>query len=180
MRSGPALRICPRPASSPLHPRARRKPTTRQMAQLAELLSLHPNDEPTALDHLIGSLQVIRGLVEDWGDRMLASGDAKRWQTAIIAVLASRAPFADLLSVLTRLLDDNLRRFRRFRMEAHAAGWRPSETVNEARRPCTGEYQRAFLAIEAPETAALMQGYLGDEHFGVLAAKYCPSNGGPK
>ena len=56
-------------------------------------------------------------------------------------------------------------------MEAHAAGWRPSEAVNEARRPCTGEYRRAFLAIEAPETAALMQGYLGDEHFGMLAAE---------
>jgi hypothetical protein len=143
-----------------------------EMAELAELLWRHPNHEPTgARPFDQGSLQVIRSLVEDWGNRMLASGDAKRWQTASIAVLASRAPSADLLPILKRLLDDNLRRFRRFRAEAHAAGWRPSEAVNEARRPCTGEYRRAFLAIEAPETAAMMQKYLGDEHFGVFAAE---------
>src|SRR3546814_19209684 len=33
------------------------------------------------------------------------------------------------------------------------------------------EYQRAFLAINAPETAALMHEYLTDEHFGELAAR---------
>jgi hypothetical protein len=55
--------------------------------------------------------------------------------------------------------------------EAHAAGWRQGEAVNEARQPWTGEYQRAFLAIHAPETAAMMQEYLADEHFGALAAQ---------
>src|SRR3546814_4195175 len=33
------------------------------------------------------------------------------------------------------------------------------------------EYQRAFLAINAPETAALLREYLTDEHFGELAAR---------
>jgi hypothetical protein len=33
------------------------------------------------------------------------------------------------------------------------------------------EYQRAFLAINAPETAALMREYLTDEHFGELATR---------
>ncbi|MCA6116632.1 hypothetical protein J6524_17255 [Bradyrhizobium sp. WSM 1738] len=72
---------------------------------------------------------------------------------------------------MKRLLDDNLRRYRAFREEAKAAGWRQGEASNEAHQPMTHEYQRAFLAIKAPETAAMMQEYLQDEHFGELAAQ---------
>jgi hypothetical protein len=102
---------------------------------------------------------------------MLSSGDAKRRETASIATLASRAPSESLLPILRRLLDDNLRRYRSFREQAKAAGWRKGEAVNEAQQPMTGEYQRAFLAIKAPETTAVMYEYLADEHFGVLAAQ---------
>ena len=51
-----------------------------------------------------------------------------------------------------------------------ANGWRQGPAVNEARTPHTHEYQWAFLAIKAPETATLMESYLTDEHFGQLAA----------
>ena len=102
---------------------------------------------------------------------MLASGDAKRWQTASIVTLASRAPSVNLLPILKRLLDDNLRRYRAFRKEAQAARWRPSEAVNEARRSYTWEYQRTLVAIHPPETAAMMLEYLADEHFGSVAAQ---------
>ena len=143
-----------------------------QRAALAELLWRHPRGEtdrgrPFDAD----SLAVIQSLVEDWGCRMLASGDAKRRQTASIAMLASRAPSVKLLPILKQLLDDNMQRYRAFRAQAQAASWRSGEAVNEARRPDTGEYQRAFLAIQTPETAAIMRGYLADEHFGVLAAQ---------
>jgi hypothetical protein len=73
--------------------------------------------------------------------------------------------------MLKRLLDDNLQRYRDFRKEAEAAGWQQGEAVNEARMPMTHEYQRAFLALKTPETAAMMQEYLTDEHFGELAAQ---------
>ena len=111
-------------------------------------------------------------MAQDWGERMLASGDvAKRWQVASIAKSISHAPSVALLPLLKKLLDDNLRRFRAFREEAKVKGWRHGEAaVNEAQRPHTHEYQRAFLAIKAPETAALMRDYLADEHFGELAA----------
>ncbi len=143
-----------------------------QMARLAQLLSRHPYDEADrGRPFDAASLEAIQGLVEDWGGRMLSSGDAKRWETASIATLASRAPSVSLLPVLRRLLDDNLRRYRGLRAEAQAAGWRPGEAVNEARQPMTHEYQRAFLAIKTPETAAMMKGYLADEHFGALAAQ---------
>jgi hypothetical protein len=143
-----------------------------KIARLADLLSRHPNgDSDRGRPFDTDSLLAIQGLAEDWGNRMLASGDAKRSQTASIAILASHAASVGLLPLLKRLLDDNLRRYRAFREEAQAAGWRHGEALNEARTPHTHEYQRAFLAINAPETAALMREYLADEHFGELAAQ---------
>lgn len=143
-----------------------------QMACLADLLSRHPNGET---DHGrpfdSASLVAIQGLFEVWGNRMLASGDAKRSQTASIVALASHAPSVSLLPTLKRLLDDNLRRYRAFREEAKATGWRQSQARDEAMHPYTGEYQRAFLAIKSTATAAMMQEYLTDEHFGPIAAQ---------
>lgn len=143
-----------------------------QMGHLADLLSRHPNGETDGHKPFdAAALAAIQGLVDEWGNRMLASGEAKRLQTAKIAALACRAPSLSLLPTLKQLLDDNLRRYRNFRAEAEAAGWRPSSAVNEAQTPCTGEYQRAFQAIQTPETAAMMKEYLTDEHFGELAAQ---------
>lgn len=143
-----------------------------QMAHLASLLSRYPDretDRGRPFD--VDSLAAIQGLVEDWGARMLASGDAQRWKKADIASLASHAPSVSLLPILKRLLDDNLQRYRSFREEATALGWRQGEAVNEAQTSHMIEYQRAFMAIKAPETAALMKEYLEDEHFGALAAQ---------
>lgn len=143
-----------------------------QIARLASRLSRHPDretDRGRPFDE--ASLATIQGLVEDWGNRMLALGDSKRWQKASIATLASHAPSVTLLPILKRLLDDNLQRYRAFREEAEATGWRQSPAKDEATHPYTGEYQRAFLAIKTPDTAAMMQEYLTDEHFGALAAQ---------
>ena len=142
-----------------------------EMADLAELISRHPdgeNDRGRPFD--ADSLSVISALAEDWGNRMLASDDATRSQLASIARLASRAPSVDLLRLLKRLLDENLRRYRAFREEAKVTGWRHGTVTDEARNPHTHEYQWAFHAIKAPETAALIREYLHDEHFGQLAA----------
>lgn len=143
-----------------------------QMADLADLISHHPNGEndrgrPFDAD----ALAAIRELVEDWGNRMLTSGNATRAQMASIATLASHVPSEGLLKLLKRLLDENLRRYRAFREEAKATGWAQGKTTNEARTPHTHEYQRAFQAINSPATTALMREYLYDEHFGEIAAQ---------
>lgn len=157
-----------------------------QMARLADLLSHHPNSETHGGRPFdTAALVAIQGLVDEWGNHILASGDAKRWQTAKIATLASRAPSLSLLPILKRLLDDNLRRYRDFREQAEATGWRQGDAVNEARQPMTTEYQCAFLAIKTPETAAMMKEYLTDDHFGALAAQvladqWCTENEPPK
>lgn len=143
-----------------------------EMADFAELISRHPNgenDRGRAFD--ADALTAIRTFAEDWGNRMLASGDATRSQLASVATLASHAPSASLLGLLKRLLDENLRRYRAFREEAKAASWRQGKATDEASNSHTHEHQRAFHAINAPETAALMREYLHDEHFGELAAQ---------
>jgi hypothetical protein len=51
------------------------------------------------------------------------------------STLVSDAPSVRLLPLLKRLLDDNLRRYRAFREEARAAGWRHGDAVNELHAP---------------------------------------------
>lgn len=147
------------------------KADNEQMASFAELLSRDFNGN---LDRCrpfnAENLAVIHALVEDWGNRMLASGNAERQQLAKIAVLVSHAPNVSLLPLIKRMLDDNLLRYSALLKEAEAAGWRFGNTFDGARWPMTHEYQRAFLAITAPETAVLMREYLADPHFGELAA----------
>lgn len=143
-----------------------------EIVQLAELFSREPNgDEERARPFSEEALAVIGALAREWAERMLAGGDEKRGRVATIATMMSRAPSVAHLQFLKRMLDDNLRRYRAFREEATASGWKDRDAVHEAQNPHMHEYQRAFLAINAPETAALMREYLMDEHFGELAAR---------
>jgi hypothetical protein len=153
-----------------------------EMAELADLLYRH-TDEVGGRGRPYDSraLAEIGNLVADWGNRMLDSGEASRLQLGSIATLASRAPSVSLLPLLKRLLDENLRRYRAFREEAIATGWRQGNATNEARNSHEHEYQRAFNAINTPETAALMQEYLPEVYFGqtaalILAAQWTSAN----
>ncbi len=143
-----------------------------QMADLAELISRQPNGEnDRGRPFDANALAAIGEFAENWGSRMLSSGDATRLQFASIATLASLAPSVILLPLLKQLLDEELHRYRAFSEEAKAIGWRQGKALNESRTHYLGAYQRAFNAINVPETAALMCKYLQDEHFGGLAAQ---------
>ena len=143
-----------------------------EIVQLAELFSRETNgDERRARPFSEEGLATIGVLAREWAERMLAAGDEKRWRLATIATMMSHAPSIAHLPLLKRLLDDNLRRYRACREKATISGRQDRDAVHEAQHPHTHEYQRAFLAIDAPETAALMQEYLTDEHFGELAAR---------
>ncbi len=143
-----------------------------EIVQLAELFSRETyGDGERARPFSKEGLAAIGVLAREWVEHMLAAGDEKRWRLATIATMMSHAPSVEHLPHLKRLLDDNLRRYRAFREKATASDWRDREAVHEAQRPHMHEYQRAFLAINAPETAALMREYLTDEHFGELAAR---------
>lgn len=143
-----------------------------EIVQLAELFSRETyGDGERARPFSEEGLAAIGALAREWAERMLVAGDEKRWRVATIATMMSRAPSVTHLPLLKRLLDDNLRRYRAFCEKALASGWKDRDAVSEAQRPNMHEYQRAFLAINAPETAALMREYLTDEYFGELAAR---------
>ncbi len=113
---------------------------------------------------------VVGQIAEQWGDRLIASGDgATRVQLAAVADVIGHFPSVALLPMLTQLLDDELRRYRAFYQQAEASHWH-GEAVNETRSLHTNRYQQAFTAIKASETTTLMIGYLSEEHFGETAA----------
>lgn len=143
-----------------------------RLAQLAGLL-VRQTDGVLERSRLFdaNALATIRHLVEEWATRMLVAGDARRSETAALARLAECAAAPALVPILKRLLDDELRRYRAFRAEAEAGGWLPGPALDESRTPYTGQYQRAFMAIRSPHTAAVMEAYLTDEYFGESAAR---------
>ncbi len=143
-----------------------------ELADLADLIARHPEGEDDRGRPFDDRARAeIRSLAEDWAARLLASRDATRWQLSSVAAMARRAPSVSLLPLLKRMLEENLRRYRLAREEAKANGWRPGKARDEAQNPLTHEYFRAFQAISAPETAALMRQLLADEYLGEDAAK---------
>lgn len=143
-----------------------------EIVQLAELFSRETyGSEERARPFNEEGLAAIGALAREWAERMLATDDVERRQVATIATMMSHAPSVLHLPLLRRMLDHNLRRYRAFREKAITSGWKDRDAVQEAQWPQMHEYQQAFLAINAPETAALMGDYLTDEHFGELAAR---------
>ncbi len=143
-----------------------------EIVQLAELFSrVTFGNKNRARPFNKEGLAAIGVLAHEWAEHMLAAGDEKRRRVATIATMISRAPSVAHLPLLERMLDDNLRRYRASREKATASGGKDRDAVHEAQHPHMHEYQRAFLAINAPQTAALMRQYLTDEHFGELAAR---------
>ena len=142
-----------------------------EMADLAELISRHPSgDNDRGRPFNADALAAITGLADDWGSRLLASGDATRSQLASVATLASHAPSASLLPLLKRLLDEDLQQWRAFKRQARANNYLGGTPTNEARTSWMLQYERAFHAISSSQTTALMRGYLPDEDFGQSAA----------
>ncbi|MBE1707074.1 MULTISPECIES: NACHT domain-containing protein [Mesorhizobium] len=137
---------------------------------LAELLCRRDEEGERARPFPKEADAAVMQLVGQWGEQLIASGDsATRHQLSVMADLIGHFPSVALLPMLKRLLDDELCRYRAFRKQAEAERWQGKAT-NEARTSYINRYQRAFTAINAPETTALMVSYLVDEHFGETAA----------
>ncbi len=137
--------------------------------ELAGLLRRQEEEGDRARPFASEAGEVIGPIVEQWAERLIASGDSTRAQLAEVADVIGHFPSVALLPTLKRLIDEELRRYRDFRQKAEAEKWHGPST-NEARTLWTMSYQRACAAIKAPEMTALMIGYLADEHFGETAA----------
>ena len=142
-----------------------------RLSEFADLICRHQDGPHRQGQPFAAAAQAkIVEFVGNWGIRLLASPDTTRAQLASIAALASHAPSAQLLPILERLLDEELRRWRAFREQARADVYREGDAKNEASMSWTNWYQGAFLAIRCPETRTLMEKYLLDKEFGQPAA----------
>ena len=123
----------------------------------------------------------IADFVKEWGERLLSNREATRGQLATMASLARHSPSADLLPVLERLFDEELRLLKKFQKQARADNDRGSEARQETSRRWWFHYQNTFAAICCPESTALMQKYLMEEEYGhssaiILAAHWHARN----
>ena len=141
------------------------------LVAMANLIARHPDGKDGRGQPFDAATRdTIAEFSADWGERLLSSQAATRGDLESVATLASRSGAARLLPILKRLLDEELSRWRGFREQAHAEGYRQGMALTEMRRSRTLQYQRAFLAMDSPDTAALMREYLLDEDFGRSAA----------
>ncbi len=144
--------------------------SNREIRELAELLCGRDAEGERARPFPPEADAAVEMMAKQWGERLIESGDsATRGQLSAVADLIGHFPSVALLPMLKRLLDDELRRYRAFRQQAEVERWQ-GKAANEARTIYTIRYQRAFTAIKARETTALMINYLPDEHFGETAA----------
>ena len=112
----------------------------------------------------------IAQFVRECGERLLSTGDATRSQLAAIASLARHEPSGDLLPVLERLFDEEIRLLAEFKEKARADNDDRGEARQETRRLWPFHYQNSFSAICCPESTSLMEKYLTDEEYGYSAA----------
>ena len=141
-----------------------------EIRELAELLCRNDQEGERARPFPQELHGVVSQITEQWGEQLIASRDnATRGQLSAVADLIGHFPSVALLPMLKRLLDDELRRYKAFCQQAEAEGWQ-GNAMNEARTLYTNRYQQAFSAIKAPDTTAVMVGYLPDEDFGEAAA----------
>ncbi|WP_082476551.1 NACHT domain-containing protein [Methylobacterium sp. Leaf99] len=143
----------------------------KQIALVADVLGRGRDDEDSDRGRPFDpqAIATVQGLVEDWGNRLLAASDVRRWDRAEVVRLAGLVPSPAMLPLLGRMLDDELAQYREFWRQAEAEGWL-GNAADEARTLYTHQFQRAFMAIRSPETTAMMREYLADEHFGEFAA----------
>lgn len=140
--------------------------------ELAELLSRPEQERERARPFPPDACFAVAQMCESWSERLRASDDkdpAARRQLAELAKLIGHFPCVELLPLLRSLLDDELRRYRAFRQQAEAEGWR-GKAADNARWHHTNYYQHAFSAFKSPMTVEIMISYLADEYFGETAA----------
>lgn len=145
-----------------------------QIAELAGLIARHPVGREEGGPFGEEEVAVIASLTKVWGERLLASGQSRRGDLAALAEVVLRAPKAELLPLLKKLLEEDLRRWRAAkaaRAAAWAVGLRDADASNDAHMSWVLQYQRAFSAIADPLTTELMVTYLSDGDFGHSAAQ---------
>jgi hypothetical protein len=145
---------------------------------LADLISQHGKSADETAQADSKAYAELIDAVGRWANGLVASPSSNRSQLASVASAIGRLSAADLVPVLGRLLDEDLRRWRRAREEASRARERGGKFDPRVRSVAqiayTLQYGRAFAAIGGSQVVELMKSYLpmaGLYGFGVEAAR---------
>jgi hypothetical protein len=139
-----------------------------RIAVLADLFALHFRDKSRQIDGALATRAC--STLEVFGERLLASPDSTRGEFAEVAMAIEQVPRPELLPILTRLLTEDLARWRRAKEEVRTARARGLHIdMSEAAHSWTLQYARALVAIDGEQVAKLMEGYLLDREFGIEA-----------
>jgi len=142
-----------------------------EIALLADLLARHGDKtekEPLKLDAETHDRAV--SVFNNWSEILLASSGATRAQFAVMARAIERLASPQLVSVLQKLLAEDLKRRELAKKEREGAQKQRNSIDNDAHMSCTLQYRRAFASIGDDQTIELMKSYLPDLEFGFDAA----------
>jgi len=142
-----------------------------EIATLADLVSRHGGSvERSHLEFKAPFGEELTGMLQHWGEILLASPDATRAQFAEIAQAAERLGSLSLVPLLQDLLTEDLARRKQAKKDYAKARQKGRHIDNDACMSWTLQYRRTFAAIGGDETVQIMKSYLTSPEFGVDAA----------
>ena len=142
-----------------------------EIALLADLLARHGDKtekEPLKLD--VKTYNRAVSVFNNWSETLLVSSEPTRAQFAAMARAIERLASPQLVSVLQRLLTEDLKLWDQAKKEREEAHTQGNNIDNDAHMSWVLQYRRAFAAIGDDQTIGLMKSYLPDPEFGFDAA----------
>lgn len=137
-----------------------------EIGLLAELISRHgKRDEGSKLQIPDRLRQDLIAVVGKWGEVLISSPSSTRSQFANVARVVERLGAPELVSVLNRMLIEDLTRWRKTREEFLASAKRGVRLNTDAHTCYKLQYSRAFAAIGGDAVAELLKSYLPDPGF---------------
>lgn len=137
-----------------------------EIGLLAELISRHGKREERSRLHIPDRLrQNLITVVGKWGETLMSSPSSTRSQLANVARVIERLAAPELVTVLNKMLTEDLTRWRRTRDEFLASLKQGVRLNTDAQMCYRLQYRCAFAAIGGDAVTELMKSYLGDYGF---------------
>jgi NACHT conflict system protein len=135
---------------------------------LADLLARHGTRETRREVFTVEDSvrQALIGLVHRWAETLLSSPASTRYQLAEVARAIGRLAAPELLADLTRMLAEDLSRWRTARARRGSNAQMTIEERSDAAHCWTRQYREAFAAIGGEAVVEILRPYLEDEDFG--------------
>lgn len=137
-----------------------------EIGALAHLLTRHGKQDEGRNFRISRSLhQELVAAAGQWGETLCASPLSTRSQLADVAQVIERLAAPELVSILSKMLAEDLARWRACREEFLAQGRKRVQISSDAQTCYRLQYRRAFVAIGDDAVVDLMKSFLSDFGF---------------